>query len=348
LSLDNVNDDNANDDPDQIICDFEVDLTGQLDANQNYSVGVVTNLSPACDYAIGMASYKMFDNVIDNQEIFNHMMVTIAAGATIQLSVAAPDCAYQSDLFFGDVLPSLNGMRYAERLLDGKQVVTNDNFCRTEAPTEPSPTEPTPTEPTPTEPTPTEPSPTEPSPTEPTPTEPTPTPTEPTPTPTDTFSCCERDIKIKTVKVVPKNTTQGAGVITVHIDFDFEIEWACDVVENQKCNAFYEIVLENSNWEHQVGGVWLPLPAAAVRESIITASPLSVACDGKTHTGMWGYSYLAFITTANPIRNTSLIFDWDVPAMKGASYHAEYMVTGVSRTTGTKPPRVMGTQPKKK
>jgi hypothetical protein len=52
----------------------------------------------------------------------------------MELSVALPDCAYQSDVFSGEVLMSLNGVRYATRLIEGKQIVTNGNYCSTGAP----------------------------------------------------------------------------------------------------------------------------------------------------------------------------------------------------------------------
>ncbi len=171
---------------------------------------------------------------------------------------------------------------------------------------------------------------------------------EPSPSPSPTFSCCEHDIKVNQVQVVPQKTAQGAGTITVTIDYKLDIHWWCDKVPKDDCLAFYEVVLEDSNWQEFVGGKWVDIPAANVAESIIPDPPLKVKCDGKTHKGTWSYTYIATITTANPIRNTSLIFDWDVPAMKGTSYHSEYQVFGVSPTTGTKPPTVKGSHPKKK
>lgn len=168
------------------------------------------------------------------------------------------------------------------------------------------------------------------------------------PSPSPTFSCCEHDIKVNQVKANPQKTAQGVGTITVTIDFDLDIHWWCDLVANQDCFAFYDITLENTNWQEKVGGVWVDIPAANVTESIIPDQPLKVKCDGKGHKGPWSYSYIATITTANPIRNTGLIFDWDVPENKGTSYHAEFQVSGVSPTTGTKPPTVTGSHPKKK
>ena len=179
--------------------------------------------------------------------------------------------------------------------------------------------------------------------------QPSPSPTQsPTPRPTPTFSCCEHDIKVNQVQAVPDNTAQGAGTIQVTIDFKLDISWRCDKIPEKDCLAFYEITLENSNWQEFVGGKWVDIAAANVVESIIPDAPLSTPCDGKNHKGTWSYSYIATVTTANPIRNTELVFDWDVPEMKGTSYHSEYQLSGVSPTTGTKPPTVKGNHPKKK
>lgn len=179
--------------------------------------------------------------------------------------------------------------------------------------------------------------------------QPSPSPTQsPTPRPTPTFTCCEHDIKVNQVQAVPDNTVQGAGTIQVTIDFKLDISWRCDKVPEQDCLAFYEITLENSNWQEFVGGKWVDIAAAKVVESVIPDPPLKTSCDGKNHKGTWSYSYIATVTSANPIRNSELVFDWDVPEMKGTSYHAEYQVSGVSPTTGTKPPTVKGSHPKKK
>ncbi len=163
-----------------------------------------------------------------------------------------------------------------------------------------------------------------------------------------TFSCCEKDIKVTKVQVVPENTVQGAGTITVTIDFKLDLHWRCDKIPEQDCLAFYEIFLEDSNWQEFSGGNWVGVAETNVSESIIPDPPLTTKCDGKTHKGTWSYTYIATITTTSKIRNTSLVFDWDVPIEKGQSYHSEYQVSGISPTTGTKPPTVKGEHPKKK
>ena len=139
----------------------------------------------------------------------------------------------------------------------------------------------------------------------------------PTPRPAPTFSCCEHDIKVNQVQVVPQKTTQLAGAVQVTIDFKLDIHWRCDKIPEKDCLAFYEITLENSNWQEFKGGKWVDIAAANVAESIIPDPSLKTPCDGKNHKGTWSYSYIATITTTNPIRNTSLVFDWDVPEEKG-------------------------------
>jgi hypothetical protein len=168
------------------------------------------------------------------------------------------------------------------------------------------------------------------------------------PSPPPTFSCCEHDIKVHRVTATPRNTGQAPGTITVTIDFQLDLGWGCDPDATKDCFAFYNIVQELSDWEELVGGVWTDIPAANVRETVITDPPIQTRCDGKHHKGTWSYAYIATVTTTNPIRNSSLIFDWDIPAIKGTSYHAEYQVTGISPTTGTRPPTVRGPHPKKK
>lgn len=174
----------------------------------------------------------------------------------------------------------------------------------------------------------------------------------PTPSPTPTYSCCEKDIKVTEVKVNPQETDQNAVVngILISIEWDLKLSWKCDKVEDKDCLAYYEVVLENSNWQEFKDGKWVDLAEASVEESIIPDrnDKLKSECDGKYHTGTWSYTYFAKLKTKNKVRNTSLIFDWDVPANKGRSYHSEYTVEGVSGTTGTKPPTVKGSHPKQK
>lgn len=79
-------------------------------------------------YKVGLAVYKMFDENIDNQIIFDWDSGFVAPNSSLKLYVDRPDCKYQIDLFCGDVLFSLNGSRYKERLLGGAMGV-GSNYC---------------------------------------------------------------------------------------------------------------------------------------------------------------------------------------------------------------------------
>src|SRR6185295_2410760 len=90
-------------------CDPEKDLSGTFVANDQ---GKFKNASHNCTYDVGMASYRKFDNVIDNQKIFDWKTTKIKPGQTITLQIKLPSCATQVDMFHGSVLMSLDGKRY--------------------------------------------------------------------------------------------------------------------------------------------------------------------------------------------------------------------------------------------
>jgi hypothetical protein len=94
------------------------DLVGTI--SDDGTMGWVTNHSTAlCTWEIGMASYEKYDDVIDNQVLFDYIDgVPVAPGETVKVEVELPECAVQVDLFYGPYLASLNGQRYKERLLD--------------------------------------------------------------------------------------------------------------------------------------------------------------------------------------------------------------------------------------
>ena len=100
---------------------------GNLTGNISGSTGHVDNKAEM-SFPVGLAVYKKFDNIIDNQEIFDFDTGVVAADGLTDLKVDLPNCAYQIDLFCGDVLLSLNGTRYGDRKLDFKHV-GGDNFC---------------------------------------------------------------------------------------------------------------------------------------------------------------------------------------------------------------------------
>jgi len=97
--------------------------SGDLDATISTSGGttqvVIINRSNTCSYPVGLATYRMFDNNIDHQELYDYEQAVIAPNTTLTLAVDNPPCAYQADAFYGDILYSFaGGVRYSERLLD--------------------------------------------------------------------------------------------------------------------------------------------------------------------------------------------------------------------------------------
>lgn len=98
--------------------DLTIDLIYPDYADASEIIVVFTNHSDECDYDVGVASYSKFDEVIDNQELYYADTGRVSAGESLFLSVFYPYiCAAQIDIFYGELLPHLNGQRYGERLL---------------------------------------------------------------------------------------------------------------------------------------------------------------------------------------------------------------------------------------
>jgi hypothetical protein len=94
-------------------------LTGTIADESNPTEATFTNSSPTCSYRIGLASYKKFDENIDNQELFDYVLTVIPPSTTLVLTVLNPPCAYQADAFYGDLIESFaGGVRYGSRLRD--------------------------------------------------------------------------------------------------------------------------------------------------------------------------------------------------------------------------------------
>lgn len=111
------------------------------DLSYEWSIGgasataTVTNNSALCVYQVGFAVYQRPNEPIDNQILYDYDGDTANGGAvqlgpneTATLTVDLPNCAAQLDLFYGRVLPSLNGQRYGERLLKGA-FLNGANWC---------------------------------------------------------------------------------------------------------------------------------------------------------------------------------------------------------------------------
>jgi hypothetical protein len=106
-------------------------LSGVLLANQR---GQVTNRSEQCAFTVGLAAYRMFDDSLAEQQLFDWQTISVAPGQTVELSIDLPECMAQVDLFYGPVLFTFEKERYGERLLAAKKV-QRGAFCRPPAPT---------------------------------------------------------------------------------------------------------------------------------------------------------------------------------------------------------------------
>ncbi|GEM_PF-1617931 len=115
---------------DAATCNAEADLSGQLGSNGS---ATVTNRSTTCSYQVGLASYKKFDENINNQTLFSSDVKTIGPNRSLSLSVSLPSCAYQLDVFYGNLITDYStGARYGDRLLQarhaGGDYCGNNNF----------------------------------------------------------------------------------------------------------------------------------------------------------------------------------------------------------------------------
>ena len=109
--------------------DLRADLSGAI--TEGGALGTITNIGDTtCTYLVGMATYEKFDEIIDNQRIFawESRTIELAPNATTEFRVPSPNCATQVDLFYGEVLMSLDGVRYGPRLLDALHT-GGTNYC---------------------------------------------------------------------------------------------------------------------------------------------------------------------------------------------------------------------------
>lgn len=97
-----------------------------------YYIGQVKNINKTgqnCTYLVGLAAYGKFDEIIDNQILMDWDWPRyVGPNETIYLRVAVPECAQQIDLFYGEILWSLDGQRYGNRLLDWHHVL-GKQYC---------------------------------------------------------------------------------------------------------------------------------------------------------------------------------------------------------------------------
>lgn len=109
-------------------------LTGYIVVTGFTAQGFITNNGnlPYCGL-VGLASYKKYNDVIDDQDLFDaeNPDVRIDPGQTFSdLHVDLPGCAVQVDLFWGPLLPNLAGQRYGIRLLQALNIHNTYGFCQ--------------------------------------------------------------------------------------------------------------------------------------------------------------------------------------------------------------------------
>jgi hypothetical protein len=100
-------------------------LSGAVDPSGTF--GTVRNFSEDCTFDIGIASYKRYDNDTDTQELYDWKTIKIRPMSVERIDVELPPCVAQVDLFWGEVLRSLDGARYGDRLLNA--IPVGSAFC---------------------------------------------------------------------------------------------------------------------------------------------------------------------------------------------------------------------------
>jgi hypothetical protein len=112
------------------VCDPAVvvpDILSSIQVSGSTATGTFVNVSTDCTVKVGIASYRMFDNVIANQVVFDWKTAMIGPGETLTLTVQIPDCRSQIDTFYGDVLLTAPFYGGQGRLIDA--VFTEGEFC---------------------------------------------------------------------------------------------------------------------------------------------------------------------------------------------------------------------------
>jgi len=104
----------------------------------NKYTGRIRNKSDYCKYQVGIASYKRFDNVVANEELFDWKTQWILPNQETYISVTLPNCAAHVYMFYGDLIVDMPSQGYGDRLLR-KWKVNGNNYCPQDPPWEDSP-----------------------------------------------------------------------------------------------------------------------------------------------------------------------------------------------------------------
>ncbi|MFP4524195.1 MAG: DUF4215 domain-containing protein [Candidatus Woesearchaeota archaeon] len=105
---------------------------GLLSGSISGGSALVVNDGPL-DYDVGFAVYEKFDEVIDNQVLFDSESGVAPGFGNVSLGVDLPGCNYQIDLFCGPVIPDLSEEWYDDRKIAFEHVDRGaycvDGYC---------------------------------------------------------------------------------------------------------------------------------------------------------------------------------------------------------------------------
>jgi hypothetical protein len=125
-------------------CNSASDLSATVTGSVTSKTVTITNNSTSCTYSVGIASYQEFADNITTQVIFDSKTASVDAGKSVTLSMNAPSCASQDDVFIGSVIQTFSGgARYGSRLISTKDTSsqpTKGDFCTVPPPPPPAPT----------------------------------------------------------------------------------------------------------------------------------------------------------------------------------------------------------------
>jgi cysteine-rich repeat protein len=113
--------------PGQLTCEQAITM-GLLFGSSSAGTAAITN-SADQTFEVGYAVYKMIDDIIENQILFNYSLANIGPNETVNFDISVPDCRYQTDLFCGPLVLQFNdSATYDGRLIDSEFDVGGD-FC---------------------------------------------------------------------------------------------------------------------------------------------------------------------------------------------------------------------------
>lgn len=123
-------------DCDPVVCEpnpgEDLDL---IDFDATAGTATIKNNSELCSYDVGIASYKGFELAndttlkIDSQELFDDASARLQPKDEKTLDIDVPDCSYQIDVFYGDLITDFSGGdRYGDRKLAWSHE-NLDNIC---------------------------------------------------------------------------------------------------------------------------------------------------------------------------------------------------------------------------